>query len=445
MGAEQLALSHEATDLQGAQGVLEGSSVSMARASRSPQAIRRFLDCNNNLRQFSPGDHSELKLQTIDTVGNFYEFFAGAGMARAGLGSRWRCLFANDFDKKKAETYTLNWGPDNLRCCDVRDVTPSHLTGTADLVWASFPCQDLSLAGGGAGLKGERSGTFWPFWSLMKALADESRAPTVISLENVCGTLSSHSGKDFKAICKALRDGGYRFGALVIDAVHFVPQSRPRLLVVAVRNDVPVPSALCAQESTGMFHPRSLRNAFGKLPGNLQESWIWWRLPDPPSRGIGLSKLIEENPHDAPWHTEAETQRLMNMMSDVNLEKVRSAMGERRAIGTAYKRTRRDEIGRKVQRAEVRFDDIAGCLRTPAGGSSRQLILFVEGSKVRSRLISSRETARLMGLPDNYVLPKNYNQAYHLTGDGVVVPVVRFLTETLIEPVILHAVERSGK
>ena len=133
------------------------------------------------------------------------------------------------------------------------------------------------------------------------------------------------------------------------------------------------------------------------------------------------------------------------MMSDVNLEKLRSAMGERRAIGTAYKRTRRDEIGRKVQRAEVRFDDIAGCLRTPAGGSSRQLILFVEGSKVRSRLISSRETARLMGLPDNYVLPKSYNQAYHLTGDGVVVPVVRFLTETLIEPVILHAVERSGK
>ena len=110
-------------------------------------------------------------------------------------------------------------------------------------------------------------------------------------------------------------------------------------------------------------------------------------------------------------------------------------------VGTVYKRTRRDETGRKVQRAEVRFDDIAGCLRTPAGGSSRQLVIFVEGRKVRSRLISSRETARLMGLPDDYALPDNYNEAYHLTGDGVVVPVVRFLAETLIEPVILHAVE----
>ncbi|MXW12304.1 MAG: DNA cytosine methyltransferase [Synechococcus sp. SB0662_bin_45] len=443
---QRLALGREAaTGAQGAQGVLEGSSVSIARASRGPQATRRFLNCKNNSHEFSPGGHNQLESQTIDTVGNFYEFFAGAGMARAGLGDRWRCLFANDFDKKKAKIYAHNWGPDNLLCCDVRDVTTSHLTGAAALVWASFPCQDLSLAGGGAGLKGERSGTFWPFWNLMKALADESRAPAVISLENVCGTLSSHSGKDFKAICKALRDGGYRFGALVIDAVHFVPQSRPRLLIVAVRNDVPVPSALCAQEPTGMFHPRSLRNAFGKLPGNLKESWIWWHLPEPPSRSVSLSKFIEENPHDAPWHTEAETTRLMNMMSGVNLEKVRSAMGERRAIGTAYKRTRRDEFGRKVQRAEVRFDDIAGCLRTPAGGSSRQLILFVEGRKVRSRLISSRETARLMGLPDNYILPENYNEAYHLTGDGVVVPVVRFLAEALIEPVVLHAVERSGK
>ena len=107
----------------------------------------------------------------VGTVGTFYEFFAGAGMARAGLGDRWRCQFANDFDQKKTATYALNWGDDNLVCGDVRNVTTGDLTGIADLVWASFPCQDLSLAGGGGGLKGERSGTFWPFWRLMTALA----------------------------------------------------------------------------------------------------------------------------------------------------------------------------------------------------------------------------------------------------------------------------------
>lgn len=93
----------------------------------------------------------------------------------------------------------------------------------------------------------------------------------------------------------------------------------------------------------------------------------------------------------------------------------------------------------KVQRAEVRFDDVAGCLRTPAGGSSRQVILVVEGNRVRSRLISARETARLMGLADDYVLPARYNEAYHLTGDGVAVPVVRHLAHHIFEPLLAAA------
>src|SRR5690606_20157707 len=103
-------------------------------------------------------------------------------------------------------------------------------------------------------------------------------------------------------------------------------------------------------------------------------------------------------------------------------------------VGGVYRRTRLDEHGHKVQRAEVRFDEVAGCLRTPAGGSSRQIILVVEGYRVRSRLISARETARLMGLEDSYVLPRNYNEAYHLTGDGVAVPVVRHLAHHVFEP-----------
>lgn len=124
-------------------------------------------------------------------------------------------------------------------------------------------------------------------------------------------------------------------------------------------------------------------------------------------------------------------------MSSVNQAKVTAAKkAGRRMVGGIYKRTELDENGRKVQRAEVRFDDIAGCLRTPAGGSSRQLILVVQGNTVKSRLISSRETARLMGLPDEYKLPENYNEAYHLTGDGVVVPVVRHLAQQIFEPIL---------
>ena len=65
-------------------------------------------------------------------MGTFYKFFAGAGMARAGLGDRWRCLFANDFDQKKAATYRLNWGMDNVVCSDVREVKTTDLQQTAD-------------------------------------------------------------------------------------------------------------------------------------------------------------------------------------------------------------------------------------------------------------------------------------------------------------------------
>ncbi|MGV0033435.1 MAG: hypothetical protein ACNYPE_00205 [Candidatus Azotimanducaceae bacterium WSBS_2022_MAG_OTU7] len=131
----------------------------------------------------------------------------------------------------------------------------------------------------------------------------------------------------------------------------------------------------------------------------MKERWVWWDIEDPPEREITLSDLIEENPESVAWHTPEETRKLLAMMSDINLEKVQDAKSEgHRIVGGVYKRTRRDKTGRKVQRAEVRFDGIAGCLRTPAGGSSRQVIVLVDGRKVRSRLISSRETARLMGL-----------------------------------------------
>ena len=108
----------------------------------------------------------------------------------------------------------------------------------------------------------------------------------------------------------------------------------------------------------------------------------------------------------------------------------------KRAVGTVYRRMRTDTNGSKHQRAEVRFDDLAGCLRTPAGGSSRQSILVIDGQRVRSRLLSPREAARLMGLDDSYILPDRYNDAYHVCGDGVCVPVVRHIAQTLIEPIL---------
>lgn len=372
---------------------------------------------------------------------DFYEFFAGGGMVRAGLGDGWTCRFANDFDHKKGAAYRTNWEPEGspkvLKTVDVKSLTTADLPGRVDLAWASFPCQDLSLAGGGAGLKGDRSGTFWPFWSLMKDMIAEGRAPRVIALENVCGTLTSHGGKDFAAICNTFQSADYEFGALVIDAALFVPHSRPRLFVIGVRSDVAIPSGLTMPEPSQIWHTRGLVSAWESVPAKMRKNWVWWALPEVGKRNTNFADLIEDEPSDVEWHTPAETKTLLAMMSRINAKKVEAAkLSKTRMVGGIYKRTRLDDDGVKVQRAEIRFDDIAGCLRTPAGGSSRQSILVVEGKKVRSRLISGRETARLMGLPDSYVLPTNYNEAYHLTGDGVVVPVVRHLAENIFEPIL---------
>ena len=384
----------------------------------------------------------------------YYEFFAGGGMVRAGLDAGWTCAFANDIDQKKAATYARNWGASELRVADVATLKTDDLPGVADLAWGSFPCQDLSQAGVGAGLRGNRSGTFWPFWKLMQALVKEGRAPKLITLENVCGALTSHGGRDFATIGSAIVNAGYRFGALVIDAVHFVPQSRPRLFIIAVHENQPIPEGLAQPRLSGdvLIHPdpcyqwstRALLHAQRTLSEQARGNWLTWRLPLPSKRRVTLSSLIDDDPSGVRWHTFDETSKLLSMMSRVNLDKVEAAKrAGRRMIGTIYKRTRLDQNRVKTQRAEIRFDDISGCLRTPTGGSSRQTIMVIDGTRVRSRLMSPREAARLMGLSDDYQLPENYNEGYHLAGDGVVAPVVRHIAENILEPILSASGQRD--
>ncbi|RZJ05215.1 MAG: DNA cytosine methyltransferase [Brevundimonas sp.] len=370
---------------------------------------------------------------TADARPTFYEFFAGGGMARAGLGEGWRCLFANDIDAHKAAAYRANWGEDDFRLGDIAALTAADLPGSPDLVWGSFPCQDLSLAGAGAGLDGRRSGTFHAFFGLIRDLDAQGRAPRLVAIENVCGALTSQGGRDFEAICRTFVAAGYRPGPLVINADRFLPQSRPRLFVVGVRDAGPPPARTTTPG--GPFHPPNLRRAVESLPGDLRAQVIWWRLPEPTSAPAQLADLIEADPADAAWRGVDWTRRLLGMMSPVNRAKVEAARRTgSRVVGAVFRRTR-VENGRKVQRAEVRFDR-AGCLRTPAGGSSRQILLVVEGDRVRARLMSGRETARLMGLPDNYRLPGSAGAVAHLTGDGVAVPVVRHLAEKLFGPLL---------
>ena len=238
----------------------------------------------------------------------FYEFFAGGGLARIGLGENWECLFANDISDMKGAAYQQNFsGADELLIDDIQGVKTSDLPGQAILAWASFPCQDLSLAGNGGGIHAKRSGTFWPFWQLMLQLQKEERGVPIIVIENVVGLLSSAKGNDFLALCQVVADAGYRLGAMVINADRFVPQSRPRLSLIAVEKNWVIPKSLTQTAPIGGWFPKPLLKAFEQLPSDVRSKWIWWNLPAPRSAPKPLKALIEFEPTGDDWHTAEET------------------------------------------------------------------------------------------------------------------------------------------
>jgi len=364
-----------------------------------------------------------------DSGAPLYEFFAGGGLARLGLEPDFACVFANDIEPAKAKAYETAFGPGRIQVGDVWALSVGDLPGKAALAWASFPCQDLSLAGARRGLAAPRSGAFWGFHRLIEKLVDEDRAPDVLALENVCGLLSSHGGADFVALTHALDHLGYRVGALEIDASLFVPHSRPRLFIIAARQ---TPTALINAGPSEPFHSPALRNCVARLPEPLRKRFLWWRLPLPPKRNTRLADLLDEA--GVSWDSDERSARLVSQMSPLQRARL-EALRETgvRQVGAVFKRIR-IERGARVQRAEARFDGVAGCLRTPAGGSSRQSLIVIEGQRMRSRLISPREAARLMGAPDHYPLPANQTAALHLLGDAVCVPVVRWLSQHLLAP-----------
>ena len=101
-----------------------------------------------------------------------------------------------------------------------------------------------------------------------------------------------------------------------------------------------------------------------------------------------------------------------------------------RAVATAFRRIRHDK-----SMAEVRTDGIAGCLRTPKGGSARQILIVAERGRVRARLLTGRECARLMGAAD---FPVNVplNQALFGFGDAVCADVVEWVARNVLNPAL---------
>jgi len=363
-----------------------------------------------------------------------FEFFAGGGLAGLGLsaeGAGFRTTFANDLSPAKARAFRANHPDIPLHEGDVWDLGVADLPGAPDLCWASSPCQDVSLAGARGGLEARRSGAFWGFWRLMQGLDAEGRGPRIIVIENVVGLLTSGGGKDFAAVCTAMVEAGYEVGALEADASHWLPQSRPRLFIIGMRGV----SGPQGPGPVAPFHSRRFLAAHARLPETVRARWAWWTLAEPARRNLDLAGVLEPDAA-VDWFDQAQTDKLLSLTAPLHRRKLdeAAASGDRR-VAAAFRRVR-VEKGVKQQRLEVRLDGLAGCLRTPSGGSSRQYVLVCDQGRVRARRMTGREAARLMGVADDYVLPSSESAALTLMGDAVATPVVRALTEQLFLPAL---------
>jgi DNA (cytosine-5)-methyltransferase 1 len=375
----------------------------------------------------------------IDARLTALEFFAGSGLVRAGLAPDFETVWANDICPKKAAVYAAN-ASHPLHLESIEHVAGAPLPAV-DLAWASFPCQDLSLAGNLTGIrKGTRSGLFWEWLRVIDELAAVGRRPPLLVAENVVGFLVAHQGVHFRRAYAALKARGYLAGALVMDTRHFLPQSRPRAFIIAVDQNLPVHDY--AQIGPSLpFQPDLLIRAARYVNDS---DWLWWSVPAPSGHVPTFADLCDR---DAPHESTAKTAELRAMLSPANQRKLERALKTGAFVaGTGYRRTRPNARGRKVQRLEIRFDGVAGCLRTPEGGSSRQVVVIVEKGRVRTRLMTVRECARLMGAPDTFQIPGSYNDGYRAMGDAVALPVVRWLTRHLLTPLaVRHRAGRSAE
>lgn len=344
-------------------------------------------------------------------------------------------VWANDIEAAKQELYVANFGDREFRLGDVRDVTGADIPDV-DVATASFPCTDLSLAGNRRGLReaaaprGEDGGSsmFWEFARVMEELGD--RRPAVVLLENVLGFASSHGGRDLREAVRELNRLGYSCDLLAIDARHFVPQSRPRMFIVGVTEPRPEDAFDALSDRPEWVHRFALETPDARLHAR--------QLPPLPVASASLSGVVERLPPSAAeWWPDDRKQRFASSLSPRQAARLDDLVDRRTTSWrTAYRRTRN---GSAVW--EIRADDIAGCLRTARGGSSKQALVEAGDGDFRVRWMTPREYARLMGAPA-FRLESSRNQALFGFGDAVCVPVIEWLCRHYVEPV---AVELSAQ
>ncbi|NOT79330.1 MAG: DNA (cytosine-5-)-methyltransferase [Bacteriovoracaceae bacterium] len=307
---------------------------------------------------------------------NFIDLFAGIGGFRLPLQEiGGRCVFTSEWDKAAQSTYFKNFGEypfgdirkftnENISDADLKKLIPKH-----DVLAAGFPCQPFSHAGvsarGSLGLKhgfeDEIQGTL--FFDVVR-IAKIMR-PSVLLLENVRNLKSHDNGKTFEVIKKTITDHlGYSFEDSIIDSSSLVPQRRKRCFMVCYRD-------------------KNKKFEFPKIDG----------------KPLALKSILETNPlskytiSDKLWA--GHQRRTAN-----NLER-----------GTGFTAFTAD-IEKPSNTIVARY-----------GKDGKECLIPQEGKNPRK--LTPRECARLLGFPENFILPDSDAPSYKQFGNSVVVPVVK--------------------
>jgi DNA (cytosine-5)-methyltransferase 1 len=367
----------------------------------------------------------------------FLEFFAGIGLVHLGLRrSGWQCVYANDISEKKEEMYRDEF-PDAayFHREDIwkTDDVVRRITGRAALATSFFPCKDLSLAGQMRGLEGKHSGALFGFIRVMRQLKARGLMPPVVLLENVVGLVTGNGGEDFRKTCRAVADLGYYLDAIAVDAKHFIPQSRPRLFIIGTLPEKTPSDAQCGRDWTAEVSRRN--GAVSKKLYDVMRStelltgWVAHRLPPLPPVKNGIASFIDQDDAQKWWSAE-EVAKHLNRTSEAHYADIelRQRTGET-WVGTGFRRIRKG-----TTRVEVRFDGIAGCLRTANGGSARQIVVLIRDGQLKMRWMTPREYARLQGAPE-FSIQRGINQSLTGFGDGVCVPVIEWVDENILSKI----------
>lgn len=334
----------------------------------------------------------------------FIDLFAGIGGLRMAFEAHGgRCVFTSEWNPFAQKTYLANFPNSahhlegDITKVDEKDI-PDH-----DVLLAGFPCQPFSIAGvskknalGRAhGFADETQGTL--FFDVARII--EEKRPAAFLLENVKNLLSHDKGNTFRVIKKVLEeDLKYHIEYRVIDGSHFVPQGRQRILIVGFRekteftfDDVYLPEKKPTMAS--VLHPQD-----GSETPEAHYT-------------VGPKAKVDER--------YTLTPKLWAYLQGY-AEKHRAA-----GNGFGFGLVDKNSVARTLS------------ARYYKDGSE---ILVSQGPRKRPRRLTPRECARLMGFPDDFIIPVSDTQAYKQFGNSVVMPAMREVARVM-KPRIMEVID----